>query len=390
MRLESIDKTMRIAIVINTAWNIYNFRMGLIRSFLAKNYEIHTIAPADGYEGYLTEAGCQHHSVVLDNKGSNPKNDIHYIYQLYKVYRKVKPDVILHFTIKPNLYGTLAAKLLGIPVINNVSGLGTVFLRENRTSKIARTMYRYLFQFPEKVFFQNKDDLQYFIRQGLVKEEITALLPGSGVNINYFYPAPFARNRTFVFLLAARLIQDKGIREYAEAARILKKQHLNAQFWLVGFKDDSPFGIDESTLQRWKEEGLVDYKGSTDTIRDVIRLADCVVLPSYREGTPRSLLEAASMGKPLVATNVPGCIEVVENGVNGFLCESHNAEDLASQMAQMMLLDDEALEKMGRASRQKIENTFDENLVIQKYQKAVAEILHVPQAKKQTETVAHY
>ena len=366
---------MRIAIVINTSWNIYNFRMGLIRSFLADNHEVYAVAPCDGYETRLTELGCRHRPVSLDNKGSNPLNDLRYTWELYKTYRRIRPDVVLHFTIKPNLYGTLAAKLLGIPIINNVSGLGTVFLRENRSSQVARFLYRQLFRFPNRVFFQNRDDLGYFIQNGLVNASVTDVLPGSGVNVSYFKPEPFRRNEPFAFLLAARLIQDKGIHEYAEAARLVKAQFPNVRFRMVGFKDDSPFGISEADLRRWTDDQLIEYEGSTDDIRTALIGADCVVLPSYREGTPRSLLEAAAMGKPLIATNVPGCIEVVDCEVNGYLCEARNAQDLARQMIRMLALDDTHLAAMGRATRHKVESKFDEILVISKYRDTIAQVL---------------
>lgn len=371
---------MRIAIVINTAWNIHNFRMGLIRSLLAANHEIHAIAPSDGYERHLIRAGCRYHPVLLDNKGTNPAKDIGYTRQLYALYREIRPDVVLHFTIKPNLYGTLAAKLAGIPVINNVSGLGTVFLRENMASKVARALYRFIFRFPDKVFFQNSDDLDYFVGRNLVNASITDVLPGSGVDLSYFCPDTFSRNQTFTFLLAARLIRDKGICEYAEAARRLKHKGVNARFLLVGFMDESPFGVSKEILSQWTGGGWIEYQGSTDDIRTAIRQADCVVLPSYREGTPRSLLEAAAMGKPLVATNVPGCVEVVENEVNGFLCEAQDAEGLATQMLRMLALDDAQLERMGRASRHKAEVKFDENFVVQKYHAAITALLKQPAA----------
>ncbi|MDJ1480514.1 glycosyltransferase family 4 protein [Cytophagaceae bacterium YF14B1] len=379
---------MRIAIVINTAWNIYNFRLGLIRSFLDKNYEVHTIAPADGYEKHLIQEGCKYHLVNLENKGTNPRKDIAYIYQLYKLYKKIRPDVILHFTIKPNLYGTIAAKLSGIPVINNVSGLGTVFLRDSRSSKIARELYKYVFKFPDKVFFQNSDDLKYFIDKGLVNQKITDLLPGSGVNIQKFQPEEFKRNAKFTFLLAARLIQDKGIHEYADAARIVLQTYPDIRFLLVGFKDDSPFGVKELTLQNWINQGILEYLGPTDDIQSVFRLADCIVLPSYREGTPRSLLEAAAMAKPIIATNVPGCVEVVDDKINGFLCEARNSKDLAEKMTAMLSLSDADLHQMGQASRQKIEKKFDENFVIQKYQASIEELVLVSSSKSYASTIA--
>jgi glycosyltransferase involved in cell wall biosynthesis len=362
---------MRIAIVINASWNIYNFRMGLIQNFLETGHEVYAIAPPDEYSELLVKAGCHYIPVDLDNKGSHPLKDLAYTVSLYKVYKTIKPDAILHYTIKPNIYGTIAASLLGLKAINNVSGLGTVFLRDNFTSKFAHFLYRLTFIFPEKVFFQNPDDRNLFIQRGLVKETITDVLPGSGINLQKFRPLPFQRNNTFTFLLIARLLYDKGIVEYIEAIQALKKRGIHAHFQLLGFKDMSSSGIPEVLLNKWIASGLVEYLGITDNVTHFINLADCVVLPSYREGTPRTLLEAAALAKPLIATRVPGCTEIVEHGYNGFLCEMKNAADLARQMYKMAKLDDSTLQVMGEASRQKVEEKFNETLVIDKYMEAL-------------------
>jgi glycosyltransferase involved in cell wall biosynthesis len=362
---------MRIAIVINASWNIYNFRMGLIQTFLETGHEVYAIAPPDEYSERLVKAGCHFIPVELDNKGSHPLKDLAYTASLYKAYKTIKPDAILHFTIKPNIYGTIAASLLGLKVINNVSGLGTVFLRDNFTSKFAHLLYRLTFILPKKVFFQNPDDRNLFIQRGLVKESITDVLPGSGIDLQKFRPLPFQRNNTFTFLLIARLLYDKGIVEYIEAIQSLKKRGIDAHFQLLGFKDNSSSGIPEKLLNQWITSGLVDYLGTTDNVTHFINQADCVVLPSYREGTPRTLLEAAALAKPLIATRVPGCTEIVEHGNNGFLCEMKNATDLARQMYKMTKLDDSTLQVMGEASRQKVEEKFDETLVIDKYMEAL-------------------
>lgn len=362
---------MRIAIVINTAWNIYNFRMGLIRAFMRENFEVYAIAPSDEYVDRIIEAGCHYCPVRLDNKGTNPIHDVGYFIDLYRIYREIQPDVVLHFTIKPNLYGTAAAGLLGIPSINNVSGLGTVFLRENLTSKVARQLYRFCFRFPNKIFFQNADDRHYFVLKKLVRKSLTDVLPGSGVDLGHFLPTPFKRNSSFTFLLAARLLYDKGILEYIEAIRILQEKGIKATFQLIGFRDASPFGVTDEQLSEWSDRNYVSYLGATDNIREVMQQADCIVLPSYREGTPRALLEAAALAKPLIATRVPGCVEVVEHDVNGLLCEAKSAVSLATQMEKMINLDQRTLMQMGQASRYKVESNFDESIVIGKYLDAV-------------------
>jgi glycosyltransferase involved in cell wall biosynthesis len=265
----------------------------------------------------------------------------------------------------------MAAALLGIPVINNVSGLGTVFLRNNLTSKIAHVLYRATFWSPKKIFFQNPDDRDLFVAKKLVKENITDVLPGSGIDLDKFRLEPFKRNAVFTFLLIARLLYDKGIAEYVEAIQLLKHRGIQANFQLLGFKDTSSAGIPESLLQEWIQAGWVNYMGITDDVRKFIKEADCIVLPSYREGTPRTLLEAAALGKPLIATRVPGCTEIVEHEVNGYLCEVKDAASLADKLQRMVCQSTEKLQQMGLASRRKVEDKFDEKLVISKYMDAL-------------------
>lgn len=365
---------MHIAIVVNTSWNIYNFRLGLIKAFLKEGHSVTAIAPYDAYADRLKHAGCQYEAVALDNKGANPLKDLLFTKELYQIYRRIKPDIVLQYTIKPNVYGTLAARLLAIPVVNNVSGLGTVFLRENIASKVAHWLYRLSFRFPKKVFFQNEDDRQLFLKRKLVKSHLTDVLPGSGVDLNAFHPSPFKRNDTFTFLVIARLIYDKGIVEYVEAIRSLKQQNVQANFQLLGFKDISPLGIPEELLQSWIDEGLIDYLGTTHDVRPFIHDADCIVLASYREGTPRTLLEAISMAKPVLATDVPGCRETIEDGKNGLLCEVKNSVDLAEKLKTMIYLQDTELENMGKKSREIAETKFNEAIIIQRYLQVLQEV----------------
>ena len=363
---------MKVAIVLNTSWNIYNFRMNFVRALLKDGHEVHTVAPHDNYTQYLTEAGCVHHNVTMDSRGANPIKDLALMVELWSIYRKMKPDIILHYTIKPNVYGTFAASLLRIPVVNNVCGLGTVFLKNNLLSKIAITLYRLSFRYPKKVFFQNPDDLNLFVTKKLVPQDSADLLPGSGIDLNRFTPAEFSRNSKFTFLLISRLISDKGVFEFIEAVKQLKASGVDAKFQVLGAKDPEHHrGIKTAVIDSWIQENTIEYLGTTDNVREVIKQADCVVLPSYREGTPRTLLEAASTAKPIIATNVPGCNHVVEHGYNGLLCKLKDAKDLADKMLQMKSLDDETLKRFGLNGRQKVESEFDEALVIEKYIKTI-------------------
>lgn len=365
---------MKVAIVLNTSWNIYNFRMNFVRTLLKKGYEVHTIAPTDGYTHYLTAAGCHHHPIRMDSRGINPLKDFALILELRGIYKKVKPDIILHYTIKPNVYGSIAAALLRIPTVNNVCGLGTVFLTKNLLSAIALTLYRWSFRFPKKVFFQNPDDRDLFISKKLVPASSADLLPGSGIDLTRFTPETYSRNKKFTFLLISRLITDKGILEYVDAVKRLQAQGLDARFQILGAKDPKhKRGIPLRTISKWIDDRTIEYLGTAEDVQPFIKAADCIVLPSYREGTPHTLLEAASCGKPIVTTDVPGCHQVVENNYNGLLCKLKDAEDLAEQMKRMALLDDNSLQQFGLNGRRKMEKEFNESIVIDKYLKTISE-----------------
>jgi len=359
---------MKVAIVLNTSWNIYNFRLNFIKTLIAQGFEVHTVAPIDKYTHYLVEAGCIHHKVRMDSRGANPVKDFALIIELWSIYRKIRPGIILHYTVKPNVYGTIAATLLKIPVVNNVCGLGTVFLKKNLVSAIAILLYKWTFRFPKKVFFQNADDLNLFIERKLISPQSVDLIPGSGVDLERFQPMDFKRNEAFTFLLISRLISDKGILEYIEAVKKLKFQGMAARFQLLGAKDPQhKRGIQEKVIEQWIKDGTIEYLGTTDDVRQFIEKADCIVLPSYREGAPRTLLEAASSAKPIVATDVPGCHHVVSNEVNGLLCKMKDADDLAEKMEKMANLSNDRLREFGQNGRKKMVAEFNERIVIDKY-----------------------
>jgi glycosyltransferase involved in cell wall biosynthesis len=371
---------VRVAVVINTSWNIWNFRRGLVKALLAAGHEVLAIAPPDDYSARLeSELGCRYVPILMENKGTNPIKDAQLTRRFLATYKRERPDVVLHFTIKPNIYGTLAARLAGIPSINNVSGLGTVFLIENLVSKVARGLYRLAFRYPHKVFFQNNDDCELFIRYGLIRPERTGLVPGSGVDLARFRPQEGvgrADSEPFTFLMVARVLYEKGIVEYFEAARQVQAALGSKQvrFQLLGGIDESGgIGVPRATFEQWLAEGAIDYLGTSDNVAAHLHRADCVVLPSYREGTPKTLLEAAACGKPLVTTDVPGCRETVQHGRNGYLCQVRDAADLAAKLQAMAQLSAARLSAMGQASRELAEEKFDEKFVLSQYLAAVAE-----------------
>ena len=358
---------MRIVICANTAWNLHNFRSGLIRSLLAAGVEVIAVAPEDKYAANLLDMGCRFEAMPMESMGTSPLQDLRLLLRLWLLFRRLKPDFFLGYTIKPNVYGSLAAHFCGAKTINNISGLGTAFLSEGWLNHVVRRLYRWSLGRSSHVFFQNPDDRSLFLKLRLAQVERSSLLPGSGVNLDLFAPAT-TRDPGIRFLLIARLIRDKGIGEYVEAARIIKREHPGARFGLLGYLGpENPSAIDRETLQGWVAEGTIEYIGRSDDVRPAIAEADCIVLPSYREGTPRTLLEGAAMGKPLIATDVPGCREVVDDGVNGYLCQPRSATDLAKKIRQFLELSDKQRTAMSKESRKKAERQFDENIVIRAY-----------------------
>ncbi len=362
----------KILINTNTAWNLLNFRAGLIDELIRLEYEVVAVAPRDEYVSKLELLGCRFVNLEMDNKGTNPVRDMFLLWRYWRLLRIEKPDLCLFYTVKPNVYGSLASTLRGVPFINNVSGLGAVFIEGGWLKWIVSTLYKFAFKKSLKVFFQNKDDLALFLNNELISRQPTDVLPGSGVDLNRFSPFQISvgitLSSTFAFLLIARMLKDKGVVEFVNAARMLKESGIDAEFWLLGFLDvQNPAAISTEQMKIWTDQGFVKYLGPSDDVRDYIAQASCIVLPSYREGTPRTLLEAAAMAKPIITTNAVGCKEVVEHGENGLLCEVKNEFDLASKMKEMLMLSDEDRRLMGEKGRLKMEREFDEKIVIKKY-----------------------
>jgi glycosyltransferase involved in cell wall biosynthesis len=364
--------TLKVMIAINTAWNFVNFRAGLIRALVAAGYEVVAVAPPDEYVSRLKALGCRFVALPMDNKGTHPGRDLLLIWRFYRLMRRERPNIYLGYTVKPNIYGSLAAFMLNIPVINNIAGLGAVFIKENWLSVLVRGLYRIALSKSAKVFFQNNDDREMFVARGIVRTEMTDRLPGSGIDLVQFIPVPLPNRACLRFLLIARMLWDKGVGEFVEAARYLKNQGIHAEFCLLGFLDvKNPAAISRTQMDAWVKEGVIEYIGTSDDVRQEIARVDCIVLPSYREGSPRTLLEAAAMARPIVTTNSVGCREVVEDGVNGYLCRTKDALDLAEKIAKIIALSPEERQEMGRRGREKVKQEFDEKIVINKYMNTI-------------------
>lgn len=354
-----------VTIVANTAWSIVNFRTKLVNSLSQDGYRVVAIAPEDEYTNSIQ---CEYIPIKLNRMGLNPFDDMRLFFKLKKAYQQLKPFAVLHFTSKVNIYGALAARKLNICCINNISGLGSAFIGGGLIARIQQLLYRFALRYADVVFFQNADDADYFFRRKIARPEQSTILPGSGVDVDRFSPQPQEKSVSFIFLMISRLIKDKGIYEYVEAAEKIKGKYPDTEFRIVGFLDNSnPSAIKEEELDSWIEKGIVVFLGRMDDVREAIAASECVVLPSYREGTPRTLLEAASMAKPIITTDVAGCRQVVDNGKNGFLCRVQNSEDLAHKMEKLMLLSEPARKNMGLKGREKMKSEFDESIVIKKY-----------------------
>ena len=367
----------KIAIILNASWNIYNFRLPLLDRLSTLGHEIIVMAPEDEYSHRIPYL---FYHIPIKSRSVNPVGDLIVFLNFFKLFKKTKPDILLLYTIKPNVYGNIAAYFLGIKTISNIAGLGALFIHPGFATKIAKRLYRLAMKVPAKVFFQNHEDMEMFKKEGFVSKNIAERIPGSGVDLDKFSSCLNAEKKNrkgkFVFLLLSRMLWDKGVREYIEAAGLLLQKRNDVEFQLIGFLDsDNPQAISKTEMnQLTKTEGIT-YLGVSDHVEEVIKKADCIVLPSYKEGLPRSLLEAAAMAKPIIATDVTGCRDVVEDGVNGFLCHPRDSRSLLEKMEKMINIGAGERSRLGINGRKKVEQEFDQHLVIEKYVQAVGDVL---------------
>ena len=311
--------------------------------------------------------GVERIPLRIDRSGVNPWADFRLVVEYRRLLKRLRPAAYLGYTIKPNVYGSFAAASLGIPAVPNVSGLGTAFIRRGPLLRIVTPLYRIGFARAPVVFFQNAEDRQLFVDRRMVRSGQARVLPGSGVDLERFAPAP-PTDGPPVFLLVGRLLRDKGVTEFVEAARSLRPRLPDARFQLLGPIDEgNRTAIGQAQLDSWVARGVIEYLGTTDDVRPFIAASSAVVLPSYREGLPRSLLEAAAMARPLIATDAPGCRDVVDDGLNGYLCAVGDANSLGDAMRRFADLPFERRLAMGESARRKVEERFSEEIVVGTY-----------------------
>jgi glycosyltransferase involved in cell wall biosynthesis len=363
-----------VVLCANSSWYIYNFRRNTIKAFIKKGYKVVVVAPYDDYSKYFSKMTIKHYKFNLNSSSTNPFKEILVIFKLMYLYSHIRPDFVMNFTPKMNIYSTIASIIPRSKVINNISGLGTAFTKDSILLKFVILLYRFTQIFAAKVFFQNKDDMNMFISQKIIPKKKCEYIPGSGVDLEWFGIAEAPNDGVVRFIIICRMLYEKGIGLYADAAESCRKKYGNkVEFIAIGpFNNNKKNGLQKEVMDDWVAKNIMIYKGAVEDVRPEIARSDCVVLPSvYAEGTPRSLLEGASMGKPIITTNTSGCASTVENGVNGILCRPMSISDLVSSMEKIINITHKDRITMGLKSRELVERKFDEKVVINKYLESV-------------------
>ncbi len=367
-----------ILFIANTSYNLYNFRLPLLRSLKKKGYKVILSAPEDEYTPFLKEEFEFYSLKMLDRTGVNPLKDFVFFLELLRLLRRIKPDLVVNITIKPNIWGNLAGTLLKIPSVSIITGLGYAFIEKKfPIYQIVKILYRIALKHPKRVIFQNLDDAELFIKEKLVKPEKVKVILGSGVDVKYFNPSGKKKEKSFiVFGYAGRLLWDKGMKEMIEAIKILKKKGYSFEVHILGKPDEgNPKSVTMEQILKWEKQGLITYKGFSKDVKPFLEEIDCFVYPSYREGIPRAILEAMAMERPIITTEVPGCKETVINGINGFLVKPKSAPALAEAMEQVINLNIDELVNMGKQSYNLVKKRFSTGVVIPQYIEIIKEAL---------------
>ncbi len=367
---------MKIAFIGNSSLTMHNFRINLLKDMIKSGHKVVVIAPKDSDTTAFKSQKIKFIPIDVDCKGINPLKDIKLAIQLFKIYKKEKFDFIFHYTIKPVIYGSIAAGLAKIRHISVITGLGYTFLNEGFINKLVIRLYRFSLKNSLEVWFLNSDDQELFIEKRIVKQNKAKIINGEGVNLSIFHPQ-HKSHKKFSFLFIGRVLWDKGIGEYVKAAKILKKEFPDVDFNILGSLGASnPAAIPVEKMDEWENEGIITYLGETSKVVPYIANASCIILPSYREGISRVLLEAAAMEKPIITTNVTGCKDIVEHVRSGFLCKVRDVEDLAMHMKKMINLSDEERNKMGEEGRKIVMEKFDEKIIMKVYHNKLYEIFN--------------
>ena len=357
----------RVLFLVNHDVVIYNFRLEIVEELLKEGYEVHISSPYGERIDDLVKIGSVFHEVNLDRHSKNPLGELKLIKEYRRLYKEVKPDIILGFTIKPNIYGAYVAKKRKIPFIANITGLGTALENQGLSQKILIKMYKIAFKKVKKVYFQNEENMQFFKNHKIAigKHE---LLPGSGVNLERFPIKEYPSDDIVKFIFVSRIMKEKGIDQYLETARNIKEKYSKIEFHICGFCEAEY----EGKLKEYNDKKIVIYHGMVRNVTDLLKDMHCLIHPTYYpEGMSNVLLEACATGRPIITTNRAGCREIVDDGINGFVVEEKNSKDLIEKVEKFLQLSNEERKQMGIAGRRKVEKEFDRKIVVKKYMKEI-------------------
>lgn len=361
-----------IVILSNDHSYTYNFRKELIKKLIEEEYRVYIVLPYGENIKKLEALGCIHIDLPLDRRGTNPFKDIKLLIGYYKIMNRIKPNLVISYTIKPNIYGGIICRFKKISFIPNVTGLGTALENNGLIRRILMKLYKFAYKDVNLIFFQNKRNLNFFVENSLVDLKKTKLIPGSGVNIDKFIPRKIEKKENKIrFLFIGRLMKDKGIDEYLEAANNITNKYENTEFQILGSFEEGKY----KEILKTNKNTRIKYLGRSNDVREEISQVDCIVNPSYHEGMSNVLLEGAAMGKPLIASDIPGCKEIIDDGINGFLFEVKNVNDLENKIIKFINLSNEKKVNMGIQSRKKVVKEFDRKIVVNEYMKVINSIL---------------
>lgn len=362
----------KVLILANSDVGLYNFRKELIARLLAEDFLVFLSLPFGPRVPGLVALGCSFIETPVDRRGKNFFHDLSQLKHYGRILRFIQPDVVVTYTIKPNLYGGLACRFRKVPCIANITGLGTAFQKNGLLQSMVTLLHRLALKNAGSVIFENSRIRQFFLNKRIVKREQAVCMPGAGVNLKEFPLIEMDFDGTCRFLFIGRIMKEKGIDELLEAAKEIRKTYKNAAFELIGQTEDDY----SAALKHANAEGVLDYRGFQNDVRPFICRCHCVVLPSYHEGMSNALLEAAAMGRPLIASDIPGCRETVLPDINGFLCDAKSSESLARCFKKFIRLGDICKRKMGTASRKHAEDVFDRARVVETTVSLIKTIRH--------------
>lgn len=359
----SDKKYSHIVLLANSLRGLYSFRFELVQRLIDDGYQVSILAPHDEISSKFTQLGCIFIPVPISRRGTNPFHDFLLFHTFLRHLKQILPAVVLTYTIKPNVYGGLACKLLHIPYITNITGLGTAVENKGPLQAFTTFLYRQALSKAQKVFFQNQENQTFFEKKQIALGK-HSLLPGSGVNLTKFQPLKYPPDDTIEFVFISRIMKEKGIDQYLEMAQVIKAKYPNTRFHICGNCEESY----EATLQKLHQVGVVIYHGRIDDVREVLNITHCTIHPSYYpEGMSNVLLESCACGRPIITTNRSGCKEVVDEGMNGFLVKIKDTEDLMAKVEAFIALPYDNKKQMGIAGRKKVEREFDREIVVKSY-----------------------